>query len=60
MTYKLKNPLLILDEQIETAMNSEDDIDRTYLLEAVQKDLHLIFSGEPPKNVQELIDNPIS
>lgn len=49
------NPETLAD-LIEEAMNSEEDIDRTYLLEAVVRDLR----GHTLEHTRELLANPVS
>lgn len=55
-----KNQALQLSSLISAAMNSDDEIDRTYLLEAVRGDLALIHEGRAMRFVRNLIDYPIS
>lgn len=52
--------LLNLADKISEAMNSEDEIDRVYLLEAAQEDIRRVSVGRNPTEVQNLIDNPVS
>lgn len=60
MDEMMRDALRALVGQIDTAMNSEDEIDRTYLLEAVQEDLRRLANGYTIWKTQDLIDNPIS
>lgn len=60
MDETMRAALMTLADQINTAMNSEDEIDRTYLLEAVEKDIRSLSVGYPANQVQHLIDNPVS
>lgn len=55
-----KEEIKDLGRLIEEAMNSDDEIDRTYLLEAIVADLNLIYADHKTSHVKDLIDNPIS
>lgn len=41
-------------------MNSDDDIDRTYLLEAIVADLRILAAGGEVTAVAHLFLNPVS
>lgn len=49
-----------LADVIEACLNSDDEVDRQYLLEAVVEDLRAIAVGGNPTATAELLANPVS
>lgn len=54
------NTLMDLAELIEACVNSEDEIDRTYLLEAVVEDLRALAGNGAATAVAYPFENPVS